>query len=343
MGKMWPTIAIILALFGCIIALASGASDSPEGTVAEVKMQEDIQDRDIGQSVGEHFDLRTLGLLPWNAQNMAERYQENCGNCWVWAGTACLEVSRAEHMKRKDPKSVPERLSVQWLNSHLHRGETIWSCWACCGGTPKLFSQFYSGNKKIAGELIIVPWANQFAKFKDGVACCGTPYCPYGSESCSRPVTQVPAGLISSKPGYRISSIKAGIIETGDCSKEEAIMRIKKVLKNGHKAIFLGVFLADDQWDSFRAWWRDSVEESIWSNMAIPPGTPRDKISGHAVNCIGYNDIDPNNRYWVVLNSWGQGAPGGCNRPNGVFHLTMDLDYSTNCFFWTIDPEWADE
>jgi hypothetical protein len=117
------------------------------------------------------------------------------------------------------------------------------------------------------------------------------------------------------------------------------------MLKNQHKALFFGMYLTADQWGLFSKWWRDSGEGNIWSNTAIPPGTPGDKVGGHPVTCIGYDDTDPHNRYWIVLNSWGRGganaqAPGGYNRANGVFHLTMNLDYSANCFFWTIDPEW---
>jgi len=44
----------------------------------------------------------------------------------------------------------------------------------------------------------------------------------------------------------------------------------------------------------------------------------------HAVACVGYDARDPNNRYWVMLNSWGT-AEG--RRPLGTFRMLMDLDY----------------
>ena len=57
--------------------------------------------------------------------------------------------------------------------------------------------------------------------------------------------------------------------------------------------------------------------------------------------CVGYNDDDPDNRYWLMLNSWGT-ASG--NRPNGLFRLDMDMNYSCthydpypytfNSFYW---------
>ena len=40
--------------------------------------------------------------------------------------------------------------------------------------------------------------------------------------------------------------------------------------------------------------------------------------------CVGYNDDDPNNSYWIMLNSWGTEA----GRPNGLFRLDMDMNYS---------------
>ncbi len=40
---------------------------------------------------------------------------------------------------------------------------------------------------------------------------------------------------------------------------------------------------------------------------------------------MGYNDEDGTaNDYWVMLNSWGTAGDG---RPNGLFHLAMDMDY----------------
>ncbi|MBW2618559.1 MAG: hypothetical protein JRC92_06765, partial [Deltaproteobacteria bacterium] len=41
--------------------------------------------------------------------------------------------------------------------------------------------------------------------------------------------------------------------------------------------------------------------------------------------CVGYDDTDPNNSYWIILNSWGTGPTG--NRPNGLFRLSMNQNY----------------
>ena len=50
---------------------------------------------------------------------------------------------------------------------------------------------------------------------------------------------------------------------------------------------------------------------------------PDQGAGGHAVLCVGYNDDDPQNSYWIMLNSWG--TPSG--RPNGLFHVAMNMDY----------------
>ena len=72
------------------------------------------------------------------------------------------------------------------------------------------------------------------------------------------------------------------------------------------------------------------------------------EYGGHAVLCVGYDDTDPNNRYWIMLNSWG--APS--NRPSGLFRVSMDMDYDDYmsygaydyyAFYWqTLSLEYAD-
>jgi len=59
---------------------------------------------------------------------------------------------------------------------------------------------------------------------------------------------------------------------------------------------------------------------------------------------VGYNDEDPKNRYWIMLNSWG--ATKG--RPDGLFMVSMDMNYSGtysglgNAHYWmTLDADFA--
>jgi len=60
------------------------------------------------------------------------------------------------------------------------------------------------------------------------------------------------------------------------------------------------------------------------------------------VLCVGYNDEDPKNRYWIMLNSWGTTKA----RPDGLFMLSMDMNYSCNytglgyAYYWmTLDAQ----
>ncbi len=57
---------------------------------------------------------------------------------------------------------------------------------------------------------------------------------------------------------------------------------------------------------------------------------------------MGYNDEDPKNRYWIMLNSWGTTKA----RPDGLFMVSMDMNYSCNytglgyAYYWmTLDAK----
>jgi hypothetical protein len=60
---------------------------------------------------------------------------------------------------------------------------------------------------------------------------------------------------------------------------------------------------------------------------------------------VGYDETDINNRYWIMLNSWGT-TPA---RPNGLFRVNMDMNYDCHYpgfgrafFFQTLKIEYAD-
>ena len=61
------------------------------------------------------------------------------------------------------------------------------------------------------------------------------------------------------------------------------------------------------------------------------------KAGGHGVLCVGYNDDDPENRYWIMLNSWGVSGGG---RPNGIFRMDMDMNYDGR-FYIAGEPEYS--
>ena len=142
----------------------------------------------------------------------------------------------------------------------------------------------------------------------------------------------MPAGAISTDPYYTIGSIDDVRATERGLSKEENIAYIKNVLNQG-KAVWFGFFGPNSQeWSEFTSFWSTGTEDgSVWDPSFLP-GTAWVEYEGvgHAVLCVGYDDSDPNNRYWIMLNSWG--APS--NRPNGLFRMEMDMDY--DCYFY--DP-----
>jgi len=243
-----------------------------------------------------------------------ERNQGVCGNCWVWAGTGIMEVALDVQEEIKD------RLSIQYVNSNYNDGSG--PGWACCGGDLSDVADFYDE----AG--IAIPWSNTNAQWQDGGRQCG-------DDSSS-----VPADTISTIPKYSISSIQAVTIPTQEVSQAAAIANIKNILDQDKAVWFAFLWPDRSAYEDFLNFWV-SGNESVVYEMDQFCGIPYkySEGSGHAVLCVGYNDEDPGNSYWVMLNSWGT-TP---ERPNGLFRINMDMAY--NCvnppyhsFYWqTLD------
>jgi len=252
----------------------------------------------------------SFSLLDRLKYNAAERDQGVCGNCWAWAGTGVMEVEYARQMKQSD------RLSVQFLDSNYNGG--CGSNAACCGGWLDNLASFYTARK------IIVPWSNANAHYQDGSRSCG---------GCSA----VPAYKISTSPSYDVASISTVRIATQSTPQEQAIANIKGMLLQG-KAIWFGFFLPDAaSWNEFSQFWGGKPESALWQpDNACGRTYSYQSGGGHAVLCLGYNDTDPHNRYWIMLNSWGTTA----GRPSGLFRVAMDMDYNCSypglgyAFYW---------
>ncbi len=206
----------------------------------------------------------------------------------------------------------------------------------------------------------LIPWSNQNAgwggKYSDYL---GLYYPPYTRWDCCQSANfgrcddnyppKMPVDCMDTDPNYTVSSIAPLIIPThdddydGEVGKEEAIANIKGALIS-NKGVNFNFFL--DDFGPFFEFWDDSPEDAIWMPS---PGKSYSKgvnRGGHAVLCVGYDDTDPNNRYWVMLNSWG--APA--NRPHGLFRVSMDMDYSyvfeegLNAFGWfTFDVDYSED
>lgn len=222
---------------------------------------------------------------------MADRIQGNCENCWVWAGTGVLEIALDVQ------GGIRKRLSEQYLNSCR-------TPYACCGGWLTDFTNFYSS----VGRAIL--WDNTNASWQDGGQRCGD-----GST--------VTCGSISTSPNYPISSLTVQNIQTHGVSQETAINNIKNVLHQERGIWFAFVMPTAGDVQNFGNFWGNQTEADTWQPNSLCGSTyQEDGGAAHAVLCVGYNDDDPNNRYWIMLNSWGQAAW----RPNGTFHMSMDMD-----------------
>lgn len=248
-----------------------------------------------------------------------ERDQGTCGNCWAWAGTGVMELDNARQ------RGVSDRLSVQYLDSNYNGG--CGDSGACCGGWLSDLAGFYQG------KGIMVPWSNSNAHYRDGKNDC---------ESCS----SVPASFISTEPHYDLSGISVNTVPTNNLSRDEAISNLKNVLLQG-KGIWFGYFLPDKSaWDDFFSFWGSQPDSAVWQPDRADGRTfDYQNGGGHAVLCVGYDESDPNNRYWIMLNSWGKTA----GRPSGLFRMSMDMNYNCsyadlgNAFFWmTLDMSYPE-
>ena len=236
-------------------------------------------------------------LLDYITYTPSQRSQSSCGNCWVWAGTGILEIAHRVN------NYVNDRLSIQKLNS------CYTDSWACCGGWLSDFANYYS---MVANP---VPWSNTNAQFQDGGRTCGS-----GSslQSC--------AG-ISDSPYYPIpvGGVTSTTIDT-HTNQDTAIANIKNIL-NQRKGVWWSFFLANGtDWGDFHDFWNNDNETTIWNPDSYCGHAYGATGAGHAVLIVGYNDDDdnPDNHYWIVLNSWGT-ASGG--RPNGLLRLKMRMNY----------------
>jgi hypothetical protein len=141
--------------------------------------------------------------------------------------------------------------------------------------------------------------------------------------------TSVPGASISTNPNYGITSITDQVVPTHNVGQAAAINNIKNVL-NQNKAIWMAFYVANaqDGNDFIISFWSNQPETAVWNpdpyngHTYIFPPDPNHGW-GHAVLLVGYDDTDPNNRYWVILNSWDTTS----GRPNGLFRMKMDINY----------------
>ncbi|HWQ19542.1 MAG TPA: SdrD B-like domain-containing protein [Methanotrichaceae archaeon] len=240
----------------------------------------------LGSSPGESFSL--LNYLKYCP---ADRNQGWCGNCWVWGGTALMEIDLAIN------KGIKDRLSIEYFTTRFGK--------VCCGGTLRYLASGYG----VLGRA--VPWSNANAQWLDGYT------------SCSREIV-VPFNSISATPSYAFSSMEAQRVPTWEVGREEAIRNIKSMLKQNKAVSFAFYLPTDSDWNRFFDFWDNRSESEVFNlDYACGKSWNKSQGAGHMVACVGYDDSDPSNRYWLMVNSWGTAR----GRPQGLFRLSMDMDY----------------
>jgi C1A family cysteine protease len=264
-------------------------------------------DVDLRDRIGDRASYSLLSHLEYTP---SERDQGYCGNCWVWAGTGVMEIALDVQ------NGIKDRLSIQYLNSNYNSGSG--SNWACCGGSCTALANFYSG----MGQAI--PWSNTNAEWGDY------------SQQCSDGSTSVPAGTIDTTLNYLIDSIAQLRIPTtpydGVTDQATAIANIKNILDQNQAIYFSFTLATSADWTNFFNFWNNQSEDVIWNPDYSCGHTYSTGGGGHGVLCVGYNDDDPDNAYWIMVNSWGTTS----GRPNGIFHLDMDMDYF--CYYYNPYP-----
>jgi uncharacterized protein YxjI len=254
----------------------------------------------------EHFDL--LQYLQYTPE---ERDQGYAGNCWVWAGTGVMEVALDVQ------KSIKDRLSVQYFDSNYYYNYPApTGGWAGCGGDLNSFAQFYSPGETSQA----VSWSNSNAAYGDYY------------QSCSEG-TAVHAYNILTSANYQLSSISAVVVpNTHGQSQALIIDSIKNVLQQNRAIWFAFTLPNGNAWNDFGSFWWNQPESASYDMSKFNGQSYNyDTGAGHAVLLVGYDDTNPNDKYWIAVNSWGT-APA---RPNGIFHFKMNMNYDTEIF----DPD----
>jgi PKD repeat protein len=210
---------------------------------------------------------------------------------------------------------VRDPLSIQYVDSNFNGGAG--PRWAGRVGSLPDFAAFYRATGKA------VPRSNPNADYQAGDAIHAD-WCNDYQQAW------VAASSIGMNPYYPIINISARRVETTG-SREKTIARIQALLDQGRAVHLSFVWQSSLDLSAFQIFWNTESEEAVyyptmWLDVDADDGYY------HEMCVVGYDDTDSDNRYWVVLNSWGM---AGGRRPNGTFRMNMDIDYTSKAATWT--------
>ncbi len=254
----------------------------------------------------------SVNLLPYLEYVPEERNQGHCGNCWVWAGTACMEVEFGYRY------GIRESLSVQFVNSNFE------GRYACCGGFVQDLVNFYNAKR------YCIPTSNWNAVYADK------------ESTCLDGASVMPASEMDTAPRYWLNQVSTALIPTTEMLQEDAIANIKYQLSLGKAIVFAFYMPTEESLEAFYSFWGEQGEETPYDpTLYKDMNFDMEHGAGHAVLCVGYDENG-----WIILNSW---ATNGGGRPAGLFRLgpIETLDYNAvyldeeNEFsmmqWWTLD------